>query len=154
MYYFFKTVLAFVSLFNANLSALIIETPSVYSEVGIEFFNTICVDILLQLFNTQVLSANCSSCVAVSVARSRILPLGMCSPRWIQWYITLEMWATCLPVACTMWVDETIFFCASRNALRPIPSFFGQSAAADVRFLSYWSKDTRSVHTGTVGSQV
>lgn len=74
MYYFFKTVLVFVSLFNANLSATITETPSVYSEVGSEFFNTMYVDIILQLFNTQVLPANCSSCVAVNVARSRILP--------------------------------------------------------------------------------
>ena len=81
MYNFFKNVLAFVLLLNANLSAIIIEMPCVYSEVGSEFFNTMYVDIILQLFNTQVLSAKCYSCVAVNVARSRILPLRICSPR-------------------------------------------------------------------------
>jgi hypothetical protein len=94
MYYLFKTALAFVSLFNSNLSVLIMETPCVYSEVGIEFFNTMEVDIILQLFNTQVLSAKFSSFVAVNVARSRILPFGICSPRWIHWCITVQMWAT------------------------------------------------------------
>jgi len=36
MYYFFKTVPPFVSLFNANRFALIIEAPCVSSEVGTE----------------------------------------------------------------------------------------------------------------------
>jgi len=83
-----------------------------YSEVGSEFFSAMYVDIILRLFNTHILSAKCSSYVAVNVERSRLLPLGICSPRWIQWYITLQMCAACVLFAWLVWVDETNFFFA------------------------------------------